>query len=316
MKGKRKYFVWLCFFLLLLSACKKTVHDIPPALLPYVQDFFEEARSRGLDLEMSDFDLIIELRQIDDHHIAGRCRNGKMIIDSIQWNYRDEKGRRSLLFHEMGHCVLGRGHDNIKTLEGACYSMMHGSEDDFECSENFYSELWWEYYLDELFLDTPSLPAWYTEKREYDLLGIGTKERIVDTTIVKINGPAVYTSASLGLSQFESYCIEFSFSNWFFTDGDAEFYFGGLNFGMGQNFFGDYVNIRSTNGRKSYFSSKDISIDNNSRLSIIRKGKMLIFYVDGKFVHAMEEELLDSDKLYTNEHVNPVRIKLTVDVLR
>lgn len=44
---------------------------------------------------------------------------------------------------------------------------MKGVEDGFNCSENFNSSLWREYYLDELFEVDSSLPEWYVNNKEY-----------------------------------------------------------------------------------------------------------------------------------------------------
>jgi hypothetical protein len=58
----------------------------------------------------------------------------------------EDADREELIFHEMGHCVLGRAHKSIKTAEGIPASIMHP----YRISNSVYKE-YRDQYLNELF---------------------------------------------------------------------------------------------------------------------------------------------------------------------
>ncbi len=40
----------------------------------------------------------------------GHCRNGAISIDPTSWQAIGDSGRQMLIYHELGHCFLGRAH--------------------------------------------------------------------------------------------------------------------------------------------------------------------------------------------------------------
>lgn len=34
-------------------------------------------------------------------------------VDPIQWSYLDENGKEEVIFHELGHCLMGKDHDSM-----------------------------------------------------------------------------------------------------------------------------------------------------------------------------------------------------------
>lgn len=115
---------------------------------------------------------------------AGKCETKifwkKISIDPGKWRRLDSIQRRALLFHEWGHGILGRRHRNSTFPSGECISMMDGQEDGFFCSNNFYSEKWWNYYLDELFDSTVLIPEWY-HSNKIDLSTYADKRELIYT---------------------------------------------------------------------------------------------------------------------------------------
>lgn len=100
---------------------------------------------------------------LSDPGEIGNCTRGGerhpiVILDRRYWNGHDEFGRETLAFHELGHCILGRGHDNRTiTIDGETIpkSIMNGHV----LRRSVYL-LHREYYLQELFgglIETPEL---------------------------------------------------------------------------------------------------------------------------------------------------------------
>lgn len=58
----------------------------------------------------------------------------------------------------------------------------------FDCSENNVSELWWDYYLDELFKGKNNLPAWYDLNAKPALNYTSNYEKWDTTLMVDTNG--------------------------------------------------------------------------------------------------------------------------------
>lgn len=49
----------------------------------------------------------------------------KIIITQSHWNVASETQREIILFHELGHCVLGRNHFDLIKADGSPSSLMH-----------------------------------------------------------------------------------------------------------------------------------------------------------------------------------------------
>ncbi len=170
MKSIFKTLVLIAFF----SSCSKEKEQIiPDEFQPYVDMFFEEGKSRGLNINLNEIDFEIGFGTLGGT-IAGQCtfRNNKITIDEESWNFMSEEQRVWLIFHEMGHCVLDRQHKNETTNNGECLSIMKGAENGFNCSLNYFSNLWTEYYLDELFKPQSQIPAWYSVYEKHNQMNV------------------------------------------------------------------------------------------------------------------------------------------------
>ena len=150
----------MCF---LSFRCRKEKNqNIPSELMGYVEIFYAEANKRGWDIKLADTDITIRFSKLQNAN--GTCYPKKNLIeiDSINWQRRNVYNKEWLIYHELGHCVSGRGH-LIKALpRGECESIMSNSEN-FNCSINFKSLAWRKYYFDELFLNKSILPDWYND---------------------------------------------------------------------------------------------------------------------------------------------------------
>ena len=137
--------------------------------VPYVDQFFLEAQERGLDLKKEDFSFSVQFGSIP--HAAGQCRyaTDEITINPNYWYDRNEKGKESLVFHELGHCILERPHDNGILDHGECKSIMKGTEDGRKCRRNLVSNIWRDYYVDELFEPESAVPDWYVSEIETEV---------------------------------------------------------------------------------------------------------------------------------------------------
>lgn len=154
------------FSLILLTVCffsceRERIQTLDPVFEPFVDQFFLEAQQRGMDVKKSDFSFSLQFGTIDDAH--GRCRNrdNEMTIDPDFWEDAYEREKEYLIFHELGHCILNRRHDNEILEYGQCKSIMKGAEDGQVCERSLFSDVWRDYYLDELFDHKTPLPDWY-----------------------------------------------------------------------------------------------------------------------------------------------------------
>jgi hypothetical protein len=173
---------WFVRLLLLLSACsgKETpepVYRVPGEVEPYIQKFTAEARLRGKDIAINN--LIVTFGPTSSDDVCGACLPGSADPDGqvrivlsnnpYCWQELTLEEREELVFHELGHCVLGRiAHRNDRLPNGDYASLMNargtglyarcvydiGSAND--CDRRYRRQ----YYLDELFDENTPAPAW------------------------------------------------------------------------------------------------------------------------------------------------------------
>lgn len=144
----------------------------------YWLKFVEEAENRGVDLQLDTLDFSIGFAQLDSLNVttAGKCYGlpgGDILIDVDEWESSDEVRRELLMFHELGHCVLGRHHtnpygyleENLRTY--TCISLMTSCLCGSSCGIDYYSAQWRTFYLDELF-GLSAEPEWISDGTDYE----------------------------------------------------------------------------------------------------------------------------------------------------
>ncbi|MBX2841712.1 MAG: hypothetical protein KTR26_08065 [Flammeovirgaceae bacterium] len=173
------------FILLFLISCQEeratAIYDVPEEFEPYVEKFKEEALKRGVVLEINN--LIVSFEDISDVEFrCGLCaqipedptyqKRIKINPDVSCWGEFSGQSKEALMFHELGHCILGRlEHKNDTLPNGDFASIMNSSDlylfiksvcypinnDLTKCKDDLYKR---NYYLDELFnVNTPA-PDW------------------------------------------------------------------------------------------------------------------------------------------------------------
>lgn len=122
-------------------------------LIPFYLTFEEEAAQRGITIDFNAFPVTGSIKSIQEDNIAGTCNYHSyepnvLTIDLEFWNASSTLRREMVVFHELGHCYLGRDHLETAFNNGICTTIMNsGTSGCFVA----YTEANREYYLDELF---------------------------------------------------------------------------------------------------------------------------------------------------------------------
>ena len=150
-------------FVIIISSCQQDLTDqedsqisgvdIDSELAPYFIIFQEEASNHGLNIDYESSNVSAEIIQIDEGSVAGTCStNGHdlrhITIDQSFWDRASPLLREMVIFHELGHCILGRGHSEDQFDNGICRSIMRSGLVD--CIDA-YSATNRPYYIEELF---------------------------------------------------------------------------------------------------------------------------------------------------------------------
>ncbi|MEP7320914.1 MAG: hypothetical protein ABI761_03305 [Saprospiraceae bacterium] len=132
-----------------------TYPNVNEALWPFFMRFENEASLRNISVDLRDARITGVISDIPTNHVLGQCSYSsaepkKLTIDLPFWNTSSDLGKEFVIFHELGHCYLGRLHDESKDSQGICKSIMRSGLED--CRDN-YTSLTRKKYLDELFLE-------------------------------------------------------------------------------------------------------------------------------------------------------------------
>lgn len=162
MKSKKQQLISIFSLLLplvffVLMACEKEEvapsSQVDEALQVHFNRFLEEAAERGADYQAQVADLEGHIKEIERDGVVGQCHSSDeasniVEVDEDFWQTASYTEREYVVFHELGHCVLGRGHSDGRTAAGICESIMYSGLTN--CKVN-YTASNRETYLDELF---------------------------------------------------------------------------------------------------------------------------------------------------------------------
>lgn len=162
--------MFVLFSYFLISACTKDYEAISPVeesptiaegtypnvaeeLWVYFARFEEAAAERGQTIDLNDLKITAAIEELNPDDVAGVChynpRSPNHIgIDESFWNRASSRWREMVVFHELGHCVLLRGHKEDSFQNGLCTSIMRSGTG---TCRDAYNSLNREYYLNELF---------------------------------------------------------------------------------------------------------------------------------------------------------------------
>jgi hypothetical protein len=118
----------LVLFGLTTSGCGKAPAVDAGEYSSYVDRFVEESRRSGQPVEVQDLK-VVSSDAIDPSEnavcdlVAGRTPT--VSVNAARWAGLTELERESVLFHELGHCVLKRVHDRTRGTDGEPQSLMY-----------------------------------------------------------------------------------------------------------------------------------------------------------------------------------------------
>jgi hypothetical protein len=136
--------------LLILTSCSSLHYKvIDKKIGKDVLSIIEEFKRDHLKYLHSEMEDTIEFRFVDSHMvnrrmIAGECTIGLdtaiISLDYTNWMGLDYKASKNLIYHELGHCVLGKKHNDLTDGDYAL-DIMHSSLNVKEMGENEIQEL-------------------------------------------------------------------------------------------------------------------------------------------------------------------------------
>lgn len=286
----------------LFSACRRNkdigatsgVYDVDPEFESYVQDFIAEGAKRGQTIDFSDSGLLVELSDGVVGGASGFCYVGEhhVVIDKSEWFSLSEDVRGFLLFHELGHCELDRGHRNEKFSNSLWKSIMRGSPPSLEVIETFipipYYGFRKDYYIDELFNENMAAPTWAEQTFSYGEVAETDKQLIVeDTASNRINRRFS--------EDMEEYEIEIDFNLIKDRGNITELQWGTTNHHyyiriipeIGFNVDGYFIGVHQNSKDKNLFYSKNtININGEElhKLTMRREGGFEKIFINDEFI--------------------------------
>ena len=113
----------------------------------------KEGALRGYQIDLEALEISGSIVELNQGHVAGICTYSSQApniveIDATFWNSNSSFIREMVVFHELGHCVLNRGHDETTFTNGVCESIMRSGVGD--CLDNYNANTRTN-YLNELF---------------------------------------------------------------------------------------------------------------------------------------------------------------------
>ncbi len=150
--------------MLIFSSCQKDnievepevevqFSNVDPELWSYYASFENEAAKRGFDYDLDAMQIVGIIQEIPEENVAGSCKygshiNNEVTIDQTFWNRSSSLYKEFVVFHELGHCVLLRDHDESVDGQGRCLSIMRSGT--MNCRDS-YSLQNRDGFIDELF---------------------------------------------------------------------------------------------------------------------------------------------------------------------
>ena len=127
---KIKYIVFALILHLLFIGCNKDGSQvIERELQVHFSSFEIEANAHGLDIDISSIAISGYIQNIETRGTLGQCKSysdgtQQIVIDEQYWNRISNDEREYLVFHELGHCILKRVHNDEQDENGNCISIM------------------------------------------------------------------------------------------------------------------------------------------------------------------------------------------------
>jgi len=132
-------------FVLFLSACGRVEYD--PAFVEHVKSFQKET---GIIVELP----IVFDSDVDDKYVAV-CRkyfytHTIIKVNPRHWEQLSFYGKEETIYHELGHCVLNRDHDETLTNQSGIGYIPNSIMYPYIFGDDFYYALYRDHYIQEL----------------------------------------------------------------------------------------------------------------------------------------------------------------------
>lgn len=151
-KGEFMKIFVISIFLMISTGCAQAeqVEGVmaPNDVMPYVLQFQWQGLLHGRDISLDGLDIKLS-NTLDRPQNVGEChmQSKRVILRLDYWLYANEYLRELLVFHELGHCLLNRKHNNeLDAAIGMPSSVMN-----FSLFNEYYYYANREQYLVELF---------------------------------------------------------------------------------------------------------------------------------------------------------------------
>ena len=155
----RPIYLSLLFSIMLISSCDEDpARYRDPLLSGYVDRFIEQAAVYGQNISAEDW--TVEFGQVENN-LCGFASDHKVSISQECWDAMPESGREALMFHELGHALLGRSHKETLLANGDRASIMTENP---TILYNAYTPIKRLYYIEELFVPSTTPPDWSLPK--------------------------------------------------------------------------------------------------------------------------------------------------------
>lgn len=139
-KSSIRYFAYMLLGITVITfnACEvepEVTYVLDEPLEVYYKRFIDEAFMRGLDVEYATYQVEATIGEITTPNVIGTCswdqaQKHSIVLDRVYWRSASDLQREFLVFHELGHCVLGRGHVDSSDASGNCISIMSSGTGD------------------------------------------------------------------------------------------------------------------------------------------------------------------------------------------
>jgi len=132
----------------------RSFEDVDDRLWVYFERFEDAAAARNINVDLVAAGVTGSIENEPGHDSPGACAmdtNGTLHHVSLRedfWTGASVTQREIIVFHELGHCFLDRGHFDLALPDGNCVSLMRTGGN--ICQDNYFVETR-DYYLDELF---------------------------------------------------------------------------------------------------------------------------------------------------------------------
>lgn len=136
-----------------VEAGPKSYPGVAEVLWPYFEQFEIAAAAQNVKVDLIQSKITGVVEDLEEENVAGLCTYyshspNHVTIDLEFWNRFSDNFKEMIVFHELGHCVLGRDHREGQLQDGRCLSIMRSGS---EFCRDAYTPSTKAYYISELF---------------------------------------------------------------------------------------------------------------------------------------------------------------------